>query len=326
MEKLIVPFEIKKVEDSGEYYEFEGYGNTWDIDYGDDRSVKGCFKGCIERLKKRSNGKGILPALWQHNATEPVGVYMELYEDDFGLFVKGIMPKEDDFVRGRVMPQIKVGSVSKMSIGYVVKEYSYVDVDGKRVRNLEEVELMEISLVTFPMNQGASITDYKSANDLCPIAPIGTEWDEKEAETVFNVPVFTKEIDGKKMIIPKGVFHACQVLRGLKGEIEITDEERQAVESSIAKVYEKMGVGNPLRDGYLLIDAVSVKNLTKRELEGILTSEKVKFSANASKLILKGFDVDALRDERKDTEREARQVKDFEEMLNNLKNLGGHNA
>ena len=83
-QRLDVPLTIKSVSDSGE---FEGYGSVFGVvDSYSDVVVRGAFAASLARWKE----KGRLPAmLWQHQMSEPIGIYTEMREDDVGLYVKG---------------------------------------------------------------------------------------------------------------------------------------------------------------------------------------------------------------------------------------------
>jgi hypothetical protein len=152
IKKLTLAFEMKETSQDDEFFYFKGYGSTFgNVDLGDDMVVEGAFANTIKETE-------LLPILWQHNSREPVGVYSELKEDSHGLFVEGKMPLDDDFVKGRVIPQMKIGSIKKLSIGYSVLDSEYAG----NVRMLKELKLHEISLVTFPMNTSADITNLKT--------------------------------------------------------------------------------------------------------------------------------------------------------------------
>lgn len=153
---MIVNFEVKEIkEDDDGYFTFQGYASTYgNVDRGADIVEAGAFDETI----KQYSGEQKLPVLWQHNHDMPVGVYTEIRSDMKGLFVTGKMPKDDAFVRDRVIPQMKVGSIRKMSIGYSVDDFEY---DGD-IRKLKKLNLWEVSLVTIPMNNEADITGFKS--------------------------------------------------------------------------------------------------------------------------------------------------------------------
>ena len=153
-----VPFEIKAITEDDYFFFFEGYASTFgNADYYDDVMVKGAFVGSlVKRMPK---------LLWQHRMDEPVGIYESAMEDDHGLFVKGKMPKAYTFVMGRVMPQMKVGSVADMSIGFSISDYDK-DIEIKDgIRFISKVELWESSLVTIPANDQANVLAIKSAID-----------------------------------------------------------------------------------------------------------------------------------------------------------------
>ena len=126
MKKLVVPFEVKALNNEDpKYFEFEWYASTFgNVDDGGDRIQAVAFTKTLREWSARPDK---LPVLWQHDTTMPVGVYVELAEDAKGQFVKGRMPKADTFVSGRVIPQMEVGSIAKMSIGYSADKYDYED-------------------------------------------------------------------------------------------------------------------------------------------------------------------------------------------------------
>jgi HK97 family phage prohead protease len=146
--------EVKLVDDTGV---FEGHGSAFDVvdSYGD-VVVKGAFvKTLAERGRK-------VKLLWQHEQSEVIGVFDELYEDDFGLRVKGRLALNTQ--RGREAYELmKMNAIDSMSIGYTTVKDEYDPKAG--VRYLKEIKLYEISLVTFPANEQATITRVKSQFD-----------------------------------------------------------------------------------------------------------------------------------------------------------------
>jgi len=156
-ETKLFPFEVKATAEENNIFTFEGYASTFNnIDHGDDVVIRGAF---ANSLAKNSQ----VPILWQHQISEPVGISVQLYEDDKGLFIKGNLPKEDTLVSGRIIPQMKVGSIKEMSIGFFTKNFDMVK-DG--VRLLKEIELFEVSLVTKAMNSQALVSSFKSFETL----------------------------------------------------------------------------------------------------------------------------------------------------------------
>ena len=105
--------------------------------------------------------KGRLPPLlWQHNADEPIGAWREMREDSHGLYVKGELFVNDIPLAKEAYKLLKESVVSGLSIGYRAKE-SYRDKKtGARV--LTKLDLLEVSLVTFPANTEARVTGVKT--------------------------------------------------------------------------------------------------------------------------------------------------------------------
>lgn len=154
-QRFDAPLKIKAVSDNGE---FEGYGSIFgNQDSYDDVVMPGAFQSSLKRWGEKER----LPAmLWQHNMQEPIGVYTEMREDDQGLFVKGRLLVDDDPLARRAHAHMKAGSLTGLSIGYMLKEWDFDR--EKDVFLLKEIDLWEVSLVTFPANDEARISNVKS--------------------------------------------------------------------------------------------------------------------------------------------------------------------
>lgn len=155
-QRMDFPLKLKSVSDSGE---FEGYGSVFGVkDSYDDVVVPGAFSGSLQAWKEKNS----LPAmLWQHQMDEPIGVYTEMKEDDVGLYVKGRLLIDDDPLAKRAHAHMKAGSLTGLSIGYMLKDWEYDRT--KEVFLLKEIDLWEVSPVTFPSNDEARVSDVKSA-------------------------------------------------------------------------------------------------------------------------------------------------------------------
>jgi HK97 family phage prohead protease len=147
---LPVEFNAKSVKNDGS---FEGYASTFNnVDNGFDMVVPGAFtKSLQERPANR------VKMLWQHDAAQPIGVWNYISEDNKGLYVKGRVLREVQ-KGAEAFALMKEGVIDSMSIGYRTLESDYTR-DG--VRQLKELGLMEVSLVTFPMNEQAVVTGLK---------------------------------------------------------------------------------------------------------------------------------------------------------------------
>ncbi len=146
---------------------FSGYASIFgNKDLGNDIVEKGAF---ASSLRKKSPKQ--IKMLFMHKTDEPIGVYEKMEEDEKGLKVEGKLALGTQ--RGKeVYELMKMGAIDGLSIGYRVdaKGYNYDD-DGKK-RRLKNVDLMEISAVTFPMNPKARVRKVKGAE--CTIR----EWEE----------------------------------------------------------------------------------------------------------------------------------------------------
>ncbi len=145
--------EVKNLTEAGQ---IEGYGSTFgNVDQGYDVVEKGAF---TESLAER----GLPKMLWGHNMYEPpIGKWDEAKEDDNGLFVRGQINME--MQRGReVHSALKMGTLDGLSIGFMIKES---DVAESGIRFIKEADLFEVSVVTFPMNERATVTGVKSIAD-----------------------------------------------------------------------------------------------------------------------------------------------------------------
>jgi HK97 family phage prohead protease len=132
--------------------EIEGYASLFGAcDQGGDIVARGAYGASLMRLE--AEGRRV-KMLWQHDPTEPIGIWDEVREDDRGLFVKGRLLKEVGRAREAVA-LIEAGAIDGLSIGYRTVRASK---DGQGRRHLSEVELWEVSLVTFPMLSQARVS------------------------------------------------------------------------------------------------------------------------------------------------------------------------
>lgn len=145
----------------------EGYASLFGLtDQGGDAVLPGAFAASLKRLA----GKGDkVRMLWQHDPTRPIGVWDDIREDEKGLWVKGrLLP---DVAQAReAAALIQAGAIEGLSIGYRTIR---AERDQKGRRALAELELWEVSLVTFPMLPEARV-DRKDSEDLRAFAALLT--------------------------------------------------------------------------------------------------------------------------------------------------------
>jgi len=158
-ESIEIKSSIKAYHDEDEdknYGTFEGYGSVFgNKDLGNDVIEAGAFAKSLKKRKPQN-----VKLLYQHKSDMPIGVFDEIREDEHGLVVKGRLALKTQ-AGAEAYELLKMGALDGLSIGFRVnpKEVSYDKRKGQRV--IKEVDLMEISLVTFPMNPKATVRQVK---------------------------------------------------------------------------------------------------------------------------------------------------------------------
>lgn len=146
-------FEFKTLpNDSGV---FEGYGSVFgNVDVGGDVVEEKALDASIADWEK----KGRYPALlWNHDFSQPLGVYTGMASDTKGLNVRGKLSLEVQ--RAREIHQLsKDGAVDGLSIGYSTQKKTFKG----NVRHIEQAQVWEVSMVPIGMNLEARITSVKS--------------------------------------------------------------------------------------------------------------------------------------------------------------------
>jgi len=148
--------DLKSRGDDG--WSFSGYASTFgNVDEGGDVVLRGAFTNTIAQRMPR--------LLWQHDMSEPIGKVMQLKEDDRGLHGDFLISRTTRGHDAYVL--LKDGAIDSMSIGYIPEDQEFDDVHS--VRKLKTVDLLEISLVSIPMNEEARITAVKAAQLPLPV-------------------------------------------------------------------------------------------------------------------------------------------------------------
>ena len=122
---------------------FAGYASLFGVrDTCGDIVAPGAFVASLRRRRAAS-----VKMLWQHRADEPIGVWNEIVEDARGLKVRGRL----DLSVGRAreaLSLIRAGALDGLSIGFRTLRAASDPKTG--ARRLLEIDLIEISIVTFP--------------------------------------------------------------------------------------------------------------------------------------------------------------------------------
>ena len=149
-------FRIKAEDEDDKYGYISGYASTFgNVDSVSDKVAKGAFAISIATKMPKM--------LWQHDRWQPIGSWTDAKEDDYGLWMQGRILK--------TVPQgltafnlLKEEAISGLSIGYRVQDYEYDNDTG--IYTLKQVNLLEVSIVTFPANELAEVANVKSADFL----------------------------------------------------------------------------------------------------------------------------------------------------------------
>lgn len=169
MERFLAPLKEVKMaaDDSSNVGEFSGYASVWgSVDLGGDMIERGAYTKTLDEW----HNKGQLPQLlYYHNDQIIIGDWLEMREDDKGLFVKGrLWVKGDLRIESAVMAYnvLRGTSVKGLSIGYRARDYEIQEqIDGSQIRLLKEIELFEVSIAPYSMEPKAKVHAVKSLTD-----------------------------------------------------------------------------------------------------------------------------------------------------------------
>lgn len=150
----------------------EGFAAAFNnVDSHGDVIRPGAFTATIEAIKDRPIG---LFASHNHNdAKELMGTITHLEERQFGLYFRADIsqaPSAQD-----IAIKAREGHLNEVSIGFIPRETDVIEMDdGRRVLEINEIELIEISLVTRAANPLAQVTLVKQET------PMSDQVDNKE--------------------------------------------------------------------------------------------------------------------------------------------------
>lgn len=202
--------EIKAVQEDGF---FSGYGAVFgNIDWYNDVILPGAFTASLAKWRAKNK---MPPVLWNHNDSEPIGVYTNIHEDEKGLYVEGKLLIDDVPRAKSTHALLKAGAIDGLSIGYSTKKANQ---QGNGVRELVEVDLGEISIVTQPANERSVITSVKS------------KLDEGELPTLPEFEKFLRESGFSKS---QSVAIASKGLRPLLSESEEEIKEAKSISNAL---------------------------------------------------------------------------------------------
>ncbi|MDR3450743.1 MAG: HK97 family phage prohead protease [Alphaproteobacteria bacterium] len=147
---------------------FMGYASVFgELDQQNEIVQAGAFARSLSKWRRQNRTPALL---WMHDPTQPIGIWQTVREDASGLLVEGRLALRTQ-KGGEAYELLKLGALTGLSIGYRVVASQ---IDAKRkARILTDVDLFEISLVTFPANEAARVSEVKKR---------GGEGKKREAE------------------------------------------------------------------------------------------------------------------------------------------------
>ena len=130
------------------HYRISGYASLFgQLDQATDLVQPGAFSSMIRRRQP-------VAMLYQHKVEEPIGRWTKIMETRLGLWVEGELAVGAQQAHD-VAQLISKGAIDGLSIGYRVRRA--LPGKGRVRRYLQEIDLLEISIVTFPMQTQARI-------------------------------------------------------------------------------------------------------------------------------------------------------------------------
>ncbi len=159
----------------------EGYASLFgQIDQARDMVLRGAFAATLTM-----RGVNRVPMLFQHDPSEPIGIWLELREDHRGLYARGRLIPEVARAR-ELLSLLRAGAVDGLSIGFRTVRGT---IDPRtRVRRLAAIDLWEISIVTFPLLAGARVRAVKQASSPPSLSHARTRA-ERDWARVVGAPV-----------------------------------------------------------------------------------------------------------------------------------------
>ncbi|WP_404711494.1 HK97 family phage prohead protease [Sphingomonas sp. MMS24-J13] len=175
-----IALDVKALNDDGS---FEGYGSVFkNVDSYGEVVEPGAFTASL--VGARQKGRSV-KMLWQHDPSQPIGVWDDLSEDSKGLYVKGHLLKDSVPQAAAAYGLLKAGALDGLSIGYrVVEAAPHPDKSG--VLSLKKLDLKEVSIVTFAANDRARVDTVKS------FVAAGTMPTVREFEEILRDAGFSK--------------------------------------------------------------------------------------------------------------------------------------
>jgi HK97 family phage prohead protease len=339
----VVEIEEKALQETEGCWTFTGYSSIFGTkDLGNDIVVAGAFAKSL-----RENGLPLL--LFQHKMEDaPIGTIVDAKEDKRGLWVKGELPKDDTFVSGRIVPQLKRRGLKGMSIGYKATQSERDKESGCRL--LKQIRLFECSFVSLPMHPDAGLESIKGIvpfQDL-RIDKMAKSWDgmaalkrlqekfgdgerseirqaflyadEEKSAAEWDTRLLIADVDEKGILTvnPIALYKACAAIagarRGVADSVTLPEDAGAAIEAHLERYYSRLNLEPPFKS--FSVDEFDALDPGEREarLRGIGISRKLAIRLSAQR--------DAERDPIQRDAGSSKEVSDFLTALRELAAAG----
>ena len=270
--------DTKSLSEEADYWVLSGYAATYEPDKINDIIMPGAFKASLERMAQ----KGDHLQLYFNHLTDthpPLGDVVEVHEDRKGLKYTAHLPKDDEFVAKRIVPQIKRRSLRANSFGFKVRESERRKSDNARL--LKRLDIMEISVVGFPCGNGADITGIKGLTPFLdlPVDNRAKTWDagaalkrlhakfrgengpseelktaylyvnEDKSAAEWDARLLIGDVDEKGCVFvnPVALFNSVAALQGARQGVSLPEEVDGPVRENIDRYYQRLDLESPFK-------------------------------------------------------------------------------
>jgi len=183
---------LKFYETNAEERTFEGYAAAYgNVDSDGDIIVRGAFAKSI----KEGLPANRIKILYQHDWNTPIGVPIEMREEQKGLYVRGKVSKTR--TGDEALELMRDGVLDRMSVGFSIPA-GKAETDEKGIRHIYEGILREFSIVTFPANEQAVITGVKALKDIRVFAQDAELSEKAKQELLDEISSITALIKGEQ--------------------------------------------------------------------------------------------------------------------------------
>ena len=144
---------------------FEGYASVFGgIDSFGDTIMKGAFADSLANMKRKPL------MLYGHSSQNVVGKWLDIEEDDTGLFVRGQFTPNHTLAND-VYASMHHGAVDGMSIGFQIPKDGAEELENGG-RRISKIDLVEVSIVGFPADDAARVSQVKMSDEINNIESI----------------------------------------------------------------------------------------------------------------------------------------------------------